>query len=102
MEKYSRNQQIIDGELDNHQVMMHIEKGKYFGLNPVGKRIWGLIEEPKGFSEIIQCLLSEFDATEEQCSREVQDFLDKAIASDIITMHDELDSFFHTNQFLYF
>ena len=87
MEKYSRNQQIIDGELDNNQVMMHLEKGKYFGLNPVGKRIWELIESPKGFSEIIQCLLSEFDVTEEQCTREVQDFLDKAITNDIITKH---------------
>ena len=87
MEKYSRNQQIIDGELDNNQVMMHLEKGKYFGLNPVGKRIWELIENPKSFSEIIQCLLSEFNVTEEQCTREVQDFLDKAITNDIITKH---------------
>ena len=54
MEKYSRNQQIIDGELDDNQVMMHLEKGKYFGLNPLGKRIWELIEKPKSFSEIIQ------------------------------------------------
>jgi len=91
MEKYSRNQQIIDGELDNNQVMMHLEKGKYFGLNPVGKRIWELIVQPKSFSEIIQHLLSEFDVTEEQCTREVKDFLDKAIASDIVTK-DELDS----------
>ncbi len=85
MEKYSRNQQIIDGELDNNQVMMHIEKGKYFGLNPVGKRIWELIEQPKSFSEIAQCLLTEFDVTEEQCTREVKSFLDKAVECDIVT-----------------
>ncbi|MCK9625818.1 MAG: PqqD family peptide modification chaperone [Bacteroidales bacterium] len=53
MKKYSRNSNIIDGELDDNQVMMHLEKGKYFGLNQVGKRIWELIEEPKSFSEII-------------------------------------------------
>lgn len=85
MEKYSRNLHVIDGELDDSQVMMHIEKGKYFGLNPVGKRIWELIAQPKSFSEITQCLLSEFDVTEEQCTREVKNFLDKAIDSDIVT-----------------
>lgn len=47
MEKYGRNPNIIDGELQDNQVMMHIEKGKYFGLNPIGKRIWELIAEPK-------------------------------------------------------
>ncbi|NTW33697.1 MAG: PqqD family protein [Bacteroidetes bacterium] len=84
MEKYSRNEQIIDGELDNNQVMMHLEKGKYFGLNPVGKRIWELIEQPKSFQEIMDILLSEFNVTKEQCLQEVQAFLDKAVNYDIV------------------
>ncbi len=84
MEKYSRNQQVIDGELDNNQVMMHLEKGKYFGLNPIGKRIWDLIEQPKSFKELTIALLSEFDVTEEQCSQEVRNFLGKAVECDII------------------
>ena len=84
MEKYRRNEQILDGELDDNQVMMHIEKGKYFGLNPVGKRIWKLIEEPKSFPEITKNLMSEFDVTETLCASEVRDFLDKAVNFDII------------------
>ncbi|MBE0650714.1 MAG: lasso peptide biosynthesis PqqD family chaperone [Bacteroidales bacterium] len=84
MEKYSRNQQIIDGELDNNQVMLNIEKGKYFGLNPVGKRIWDLIEQPKSFPEITETLLTEFDVTKEQCEEEVRAFLDKAVQNEII------------------
>ena len=88
MEKYSRNQQIIDGELDNNQVIMHIEKGKYFGLNPVGKRIWELIESPKSFPEITQSLMSEFDVTETQCTGEVRDFLDKTVKCDIVEKYE--------------
>ena len=84
MEKYSRNEQIIDGELDDNQVMMHLEKGKYFGLNPVGKRIWELIAEPKTFQEISTVLLAEFDVKETQCIQEAQAFLDKAVKYDII------------------
>lgn len=84
MEKYGRNKQIIDGELDNNQVMMHMDKGKYFGLNPVGKRIWELIEQPKNFQEINAVLLSEFEVTEEQCAEEVRAFLQKAVKFDIV------------------
>lgn len=84
MEKYSRNEQIIDGELDDNQVMMHLDKGKYFGLDPVAKRIWELIEEPKNIEEITTVLLEEFEVSPEQCTQEVQDFLDKAIQFDII------------------
>ena len=61
MEKYSRNEQIIDGELDDNQVMMHLDKGKYFGLDPVAKRIWQLVEEPKSINEIVALLLEEYE-----------------------------------------
>lgn len=88
MEKYSRNEQIIDGELDDNQVMMHLEKGKYFGLDPVGKRIWQLIEQPKDVQEITTILQSEFEVTATQCLEEVQAFLDKAIQYDIIKKSD--------------
>ena len=85
MTKYTRNTQVIDGTIDDNLVMMHLEKGKYFGLNPVGKRIWELIETSKDSTGIIQCLMTEFDVTEEQCTREVAAFLDKAVACDIVT-----------------
>jgi hypothetical protein len=88
MQKYSRNEQIIDGELDDNQVMMHLEKGKYFGLDPVAKRIWQLIEQPKDVQEITTILQSEFEVTATQCLEEVQAFLDKAIQYDIIKKSD--------------
>ncbi len=84
MEKYYRNPQIIDGELDDSQVMMHLEKGKYFGLNPVGKKIWDMIAQPKSFDEIITNLLNEFNVEQNRCTNEVKEFLDKAIENDII------------------
>ena len=84
MEKYARNKQIIDGELDNNQVMMHLEKGKYYGLNPVGKRIWDIIDQPASFQEITTILLKEFDVSKEQCEQEVRAFLDKALENEII------------------
>ncbi len=84
MEKYTQNNLLISGELDDSLVMMNLEKGKYFGLNPVGKRIWELIEQPKNFKEIIAALLAEFEVTEMQCVQEAQAFLDKAVQFEIV------------------
>lgn len=84
MEKYYRNTDIIDGEIDDNQVMMHIGRGKYFGLNSVGKRIWTLIEEPKTIEEITEALLLEYLISPDQCKTEVTTFLEKGIECDII------------------
>jgi hypothetical protein len=88
MENYSRNNNIIDGTLDDNQIMMHIGKGKYFGLTPVGKRIWELMEQPKTVEELIIALLSEYDVPEDQCRQEVSDFLKKAVSYDIIIKNE--------------
>ena len=90
MEKYHRNKEVIDGELDNQQIMMHLENGKYYGLNPIGKRIWDLIVNPMSFEDIIEILLSEFEVSEEQCTKEVREFLDNALEMKII-LKSEMD-----------
>lgn len=81
---YNRNREIIDGSIDDSQVMMHIEKGMYYGLNPVGKRIWELTENRISEDEIVSALISEYDVSEETCRAEVSVFLAKAVENDIL------------------
>ena len=90
MGKYSRSSEIIDGSLGDNQIMMHIGKGKYFGLNPVGKRIWELIENPETLGEITELLLSEYDISAEQCKQEVHEFMEKAVKYGIITKNEDV------------
>lgn len=85
---YSRNREIIDGSIDDSQVMMHIEKGMYYGLNSVGKRIWELTEERVSEDEIVASLLSEYEVSEEICRKEVAAFLQKAVESDILNREE--------------
>ena len=67
-------------------LMMSIEDGKYYGLNPVGSEIWKLIEEPKTIEEIIPALMEIFDIDEESCRKESLDFIESMIKNNIITI----------------
>lgn len=84
MEKFYKNQNIIDGELDQNQVMLDLEKGKYLGLNPVGKRIWDLLDQPQTFDEITNTLLKEYQVDKDTCVNELNSFIDKALKYGII------------------
>ena len=54
--------------------MMSIEKGAYFGLNPIATRIWDLIEQPRSIAELIEIITAEYEVTDEQCAADVQEF----------------------------
>lgn len=58
-------------------MMMNIDRGNYVGMNPVGARIWELIETPRDLDDLCNQLLAEFEVDEAACRRDVTAFADK-------------------------
>ena len=73
--RYLRNNSTISGRLHDELVMMDINKGKYFSLNPVATRIWDLLEKPMTEEEMCMILTDEYDVSPDQCKREVNELL---------------------------
>jgi hypothetical protein len=71
----SRHPDMLSAEIGGEAVMMSIEKGAYFGLNPVATRIWDLIEQPKTVAELIDVINEEYDVEPAQCEADVQGFV---------------------------
>jgi hypothetical protein len=79
MKKYIRNSKTISGRLLDEMVMMDIDKGKYFSLNPVATRIWDLLEKPMSIDELCVVLMKEYEVDREQCLREVKEHLGEMV-----------------------
>jgi hypothetical protein len=72
-----RNPELVSSDIDGEKVMMSIESGEYFGLDPVGSRIWELIENPIKIEKLVEVLLDEFEVIKEQCELDTLDFLNQ-------------------------
>ena len=66
-------------------VILHRSSGTYFGLDPVGARIWELIGEDKTLAEIYEVLLKEYDVPREDIERDTINLLEDLLAQDLIT-----------------
>lgn len=55
--------------------MMDIDQGKYFALNPVAARIWELLENEMSLVELCETLQHEYEVSNEQCHRDVEEHL---------------------------
>ena len=84
MQKYVRNSKTISGRLHDELVMMDIEQGKYFSLNPVATRIWELLENPLTIEGLCALLMDEYEVEEEQCRHEVTGVLDEMLKLEIV------------------
>ena len=75
MSKYQRNTKTVYSKLDDEIVMIDIEIGEYFSLNPVASRIWEMIESPLTLEEICTSLMDEYDIDAATCTKEVEAFI---------------------------
>jgi hypothetical protein len=75
MKKFTRNKDTISGNLNDEIIMMDINQGKYFALNPVATRIWELLENKMSLEELCDALQKEYEVSRDQCLMDVKEHL---------------------------
>ncbi len=88
MKKYIRNSKTISGRLHDELVMMDLDQGKYFSLNPVATRLWDLLDKPLKIDELCGFLMDEYEVEFEQCRREVTEHLEEMVSLGLV-LRDE-------------
>jgi hypothetical protein len=79
----------VSAELEGEAVVLNLKDGVYFGLNPVGSRVWSLLKEaPKSVAELRQAILAEYDVGYEECDRDLRSLLEALHAHGLIDVSD--------------
>ncbi len=70
-----RNEDVVFRDLQGEMVLLNLKTGVYFGLDPVGTRIWHLIQEGRSLQEIRDAVMQEYDVTKDQCEQDLLRFV---------------------------
>ena len=82
----SKSTQILSSTIDDEVVMMSSEKGMYYNLNPIGSRIWELLETPQTIESLCTQLMDEYDVDEATCKQETEEFIQSLAERGLIEM----------------
>lgn len=74
--------------LEGEAVILHLPSGTYYGLNPIGARIWSLLQDPMTVAELRDTLLAEYDVDRERLERDLLDLLSELAARELIEVRD--------------
>lgn len=83
----SRSQVACD--LADETAILNTERGIYYGLNPVGARIWKLIQTPRPVREVLEAVLDEYDVEPDRCERDVLALLEHLVDEGLIEVKNE-------------
>jgi hypothetical protein len=63
--------------LGEEAAILNLKNSVYYGMNPVGARIWELLKQPRRVSELRDVLLEEYEVEPERCSQDLLALLQK-------------------------
>ena len=78
----------VSCDLAGEAAILNIKNGVYYGLDPVGARIWKLMQEPCAVAEIQNTITREYDVEPERCGRDLLGLLEKLLAEGLIEVKD--------------
>lgn len=59
------SQEQISCDLGEEAAILGMRSGVYYGLNPIGARVWNLLQQPRSVGEIRDAIVGEYDVTAE-------------------------------------
>ena len=63
--------------VDDELMMLNVEQGAYYSLDPIAAEIWNMLEKPARVRELAEQLQKRYDVTPEQCQADVLAFLEE-------------------------
>jgi hypothetical protein len=57
----------ISCPLGEESAILNLKNSVYYGMNPVGARVWNLLKQPKSVTELRDALLEEYEVDEARC-----------------------------------
>ena len=70
--------------LGDEAAILNMKNSVYYGLDPVGARIWTLLREPRSVKQVCQGLVDEYEVEPQRCERDVLELLEKMRSEGLI------------------
>ena len=77
-------EQVVTRQVGDETVLLNLESGTYFGLDPVGSRFLELLEADGALAAVIARMLEEFEVTEAQLEDDLLRLADEMLASGLL------------------
>ncbi len=75
----------VSCDLGGEAAILHLKTAIYYGLDPVGARVWDLLRTPKTLAELRDAILEEYDVEPARCESDLRDLLKKLAAAGLIS-----------------
>ena len=80
------NADVLCQNLNGEAVLLNLKTGVYFGLDPVGSRVWQLLASHAVLAEILDVMVAEYDVPRERCAEDLIALVNEMQKQELVTL----------------
>lgn len=80
----SRDQ--VSCDLGEEAAILGMKNSAYYGLNPVGARVWWMLQRPRSIGEICEAIVSEYDVSADRCEEDLVKLLQQLLQEGLVEL----------------
>lgn len=78
--------QQVSCELGDEAAILNMKNSVYYGLDPVGARIWQLLQQPTNMGAIRDVIVEEYDVAPQQAESDLRALLEKLLGEGLVEL----------------
>ncbi|WP_372072232.1 PqqD family peptide modification chaperone [Tistrella mobilis] len=80
----TRNDDLMIAEIDGEVVLMHVDKGNYYGLDQIGSDIWERMAGPVSVVDLHAALVADYEGDAEEIRADLMELLERMAEHDLV------------------
>ena len=77
---------VIYRDVSGEVVLLNLQSGVYYGLDPVGSRMWQLLMEQRPLDDVCSVMLEEYDVTADVLRADLSKLVDELASKGLVTV----------------
>jgi hypothetical protein len=82
---------VIYRDVSGEVVLLDLQSGVYYGLDPVGSRMWQLLMEQRSLDDVCSVMLEEFEVAGDVLCADLSRLVDELSSNGLVTVHSGSD-----------
>jgi hypothetical protein len=84
--------EVVCQALGDEAVLLNLNNGRYYGLDPVGTRMWTLLLDLRDPEAVVRQVMLEYDVDEARCRSDVASLVGRLEQAGLVTRaHDHIE-----------
>ncbi|MBZ2166320.1 PqqD family peptide modification chaperone [Methanobacterium spitsbergense] len=79
---------VVSCDLDGEAAILNMNDGVYYGLDPIGAKIWNLIQKPRVVNDIVEIIWDEYDVDKNQCKCDIFELIKELLDNGLVKINE--------------